>query len=228
MAPLRDIHVPKSSYTEFIHSSMVKIIVGKEEKQQSFTVYENIITSRSAFFCAALNGKWVESQDKIVKLPDEDPESAALYLQLIMTNKLGIRDISKLEMMKMFIDVESKNLVIHGMLARCRDSHPGNKFYVPGSDIVRIIYAGTASKSDVARKLLIDMYAQYGSPDWFKDANSLEKYPPEFVMDVMMRLIETRDREVGEEEKVRFCDPEKYMEKKEEPLDVEVTGENTV
>lgn len=47
---------------------------------KQFTVYESLITSNSAFFANALGHDWKEAQERVVPLPENEPEVFRLYL----------------------------------------------------------------------------------------------------------------------------------------------------
>lgn len=49
--------------------------------------HKDLIVSRSDFFTRALNGKWKEGNDNVVKLPEDEPEIFWLYIQLLYSGK---------------------------------------------------------------------------------------------------------------------------------------------
>ncbi|PSN62379.1 hypothetical protein BS50DRAFT_457197, partial [Corynespora cassiicola Philippines] len=64
----------------------VTILVGQDDKQKQFTVHEDLLRTRSKYFDACLKGNpnvgtWIESEDRVVRLPDDEPEVFALYTQ---------------------------------------------------------------------------------------------------------------------------------------------------
>jgi hypothetical protein len=72
---------------------MIKILVGEEERV--FLVHKSALTARSQFFKTAMGGKWQEAQDGVVKLPDDDGDTFALYEQLVYTGKVPAFDDSE-------------------------------------------------------------------------------------------------------------------------------------
>lgn len=54
--------------------TLVRIEVGSDEEKQAFDVYHGVLCFYSGFFKAALNGRWKESQDQVVQLPEDDPK----------------------------------------------------------------------------------------------------------------------------------------------------------
>lgn len=61
-------------------SPIVTVVVG--ESQQEITAHEGVLCGSSKLFRNAMNGKWKESEDRRIFLPDDDPETFRSYLQL--------------------------------------------------------------------------------------------------------------------------------------------------
>ena len=55
-------------------------------------MHESLLTSRSKFFKKAMNKGWKEAEDKLVKLPEDDPDIFALYEQLVYTGCIPVFD----------------------------------------------------------------------------------------------------------------------------------------
>jgi hypothetical protein len=55
---------------------------------QEFRIHEAVLTARSKFFKAAMGKQWKESEDKAVKLPEENPDVFRLYTQLVYTGRI--------------------------------------------------------------------------------------------------------------------------------------------
>lgn len=64
---------------------VVTILVGPAEK--SVFIHRTLLTSKSAFFNAALAGPWAESTTGIIRLSDEDPELFSLYASWIYNHE---------------------------------------------------------------------------------------------------------------------------------------------
>lgn len=67
-------------------SEEMTVLVGEEEKR--FTVPKSFLTKTSDFFYACCNGEWKESKTKTVKLPEQQPDAFATYLQWLYTGEL--------------------------------------------------------------------------------------------------------------------------------------------
>jgi len=60
---------------------MLTVVVGEGEDKQDFTVHEDVICDHSDLFRKAMNGKWKESEERIIPLAKEDLETFSMYLQ---------------------------------------------------------------------------------------------------------------------------------------------------
>ncbi|KAK5172962.1 uncharacterized protein LTR77_003084 [Saxophila tyrrhenica] len=71
---------------------MATVIVGdatdKTRPETRYTIHKDLLTSASPFFAAALNGKFTESLDQTVRLPEEKPEIFEWFLQWLYTGTL--------------------------------------------------------------------------------------------------------------------------------------------
>jgi hypothetical protein len=59
---------------------------------KKFSIHKALVVERSKFFANALNGSWKESDDGIVLLPEDDPEIFELYLQVLYTGTVPIKE----------------------------------------------------------------------------------------------------------------------------------------
>jgi hypothetical protein len=68
--------------------SLVTIEVGVKPNRETFVAHEGIICARSEFFRRAMNGNWTESNEKLVKLHEDDPRAFGVYLNHVYTGQL--------------------------------------------------------------------------------------------------------------------------------------------
>lgn len=71
--------------------AIVTVIVGENEAQRTFHVYEGPLKQYSSYFRTALNGCWLESNERVVKLPQDEPEVFQVFFNYIMSGKLYAR-----------------------------------------------------------------------------------------------------------------------------------------
>jgi hypothetical protein len=69
---------------------MVTIQVGLESNDAKIVAHESFLTMRSEFFRRAMNGAWEEADTRVVKLPEDDPDIFALYINYVYTAQLAI------------------------------------------------------------------------------------------------------------------------------------------
>ncbi|KAE9979957.1 hypothetical protein EG328_000602 [Venturia inaequalis] len=55
---------------------------------KKYTVHETIIRAESPFFEAALSKEWKESEERVVRLPEQYPEAFDIYMRWIYSGKL--------------------------------------------------------------------------------------------------------------------------------------------
>ncbi|KAF2241927.1 hypothetical protein BU26DRAFT_395163, partial [Trematosphaeria pertusa] len=152
-------------------SELIDIYVGQESaSQQKFQAHKDILTSHSPFFEAAVNSTtWAEGLDKVVRMPDDDPEAFGIWLQLTYTGKMGIEDgsmegnrVYELLMMvyvmaEKLIDSRTMDICMEATLKRMRTMQHDGYRHFPGSKPIRILYGGTPESSPM-RRLLVDAY----------------------------------------------------------------------
>ena len=64
------------------------MIVGDNEAEHTFYVHEEVAAEFSDFLKAAIQGGFSEAQDRIVRLPDDDPELFKIFLAFTYTGRV--------------------------------------------------------------------------------------------------------------------------------------------
>lgn len=80
--------MPNSTSIDF--GKEVIVLVGKSENR--FVCHANLLTAQSPFFEAALSGKWLESKEKLIRLPEQDPTAFSIYLNWRWTGTVDLWD----------------------------------------------------------------------------------------------------------------------------------------
>lgn len=84
-----------NSSSPSLSGSMIRILVGKEEKEYCAHKYYLVMTSR--FFRAALANPWEDNQGT-VRLPEQKPEAFARYLHYAYHNVITTKpEVDKIE-----------------------------------------------------------------------------------------------------------------------------------
>lgn len=179
------------------YRGFIEVKVGEGEKQETFDVHEALITPRSLFFKKAMSGSWKESEDRIVNLPEEDPEIFKIYVHHLYTGSVAVipeplpavtgRPV-KWIICRLYVlaeklqDVKAKNSAIEALLAECRE-----KYKYPGQSSVSTIYNGTLPGS-MARKVLVDLYSCKTTSKWITKS----QWSDEFLRDLLVKILDKR------------------------------------
>lgn len=174
--------------------------IGTLTDQKEFIVYEGTICARSEFFRRALNGNWAESEERLVRLTEDEPAIFAIYLNHVYTNQLatidirrdrqdteaefdnGIREeyvrLSKLYVLcKRLQDVKGKNAITLAILAVSKEKNTNGSWYVPPAKEIMRLYGGTPENAPI-RKLVVDIWTSV-SPEVI--TKNFDRLPKEFL-----------------------------------------------
>lgn len=136
-------------------------------------------------------------------MPDVDSEAMAVYLEFLYTDKLpvsqrtedGVPDFPWLAkvyvLAEQLMDSTAKNAVMHGFFSQMRTPDTNGAFWFP-ADIVQTVYDGTASPTNPARRLLVDLYHDYGTEVWLKDPE--DELPRDFLLELSQVMIKSSKR----------------------------------
>ena len=169
---------------------MVVFRVGKENPQD-YAIHESLIKPVSEFVCLALNEEWKEAKERLIPLPEDDPEvfellQAWLYNETIPSMNLqdGVKDAAEYKMLvqayilgdKLGI-TDFKDAIIDSIILKLRhtarfDARLGN-----------LVYENTPDRSPL-RKLWQDVYVFAGHPSWLDEDWLGEFMDAEFAVDL--------------------------------------------
>lgn len=148
---------------------MVALLVGPDEIE--LHAHGAYLCRQSDFFEAALKEEWIEGQTRIVKLPREQPETVAQYLDFIYTGCLPTTTMKTIRgrgraynvLAELFalgerlLDSELRNVVISEFVRVTTYNKNGTLGRFPDNNAVRTIYRCTTSASP-ARRLIVNFY----------------------------------------------------------------------
>jgi hypothetical protein len=148
------------------------------------TVHGTHLTRDSDFFKASLRKEWVEGQTRVIKLPEEDPETMAHYMTFVYHKKLPFEDIIPKEfshfkarwpiLIDLYVYGERflcrliQNAVIKELIHITRTKSINGGIYFPIRANVDKVYRGTPEGSPL-RQLMVDMHAIRGKKDWLSE-----------------------------------------------------------
>lgn len=191
--------VPSSAY-DFNADDIVILLVGPQERKM--VVHSPQITAHSEFFAAALKKEWIEGQAREIKLPEEEPEIVAYYIESVYFGKLptdiytttspglekelGYKLLAEMYVLaERMLDSRCRNRLLQEVLRlrdlKCKTGDRWNPTHVP----INIIYQGTAPGSP-ARRLLLDIHAKQAREDWYPEDVHVD---PVFLMDLLRKFL---------------------------------------
>lgn len=170
--------------------------------------HESFLTSRSEFFCRAVNGRWEESETRIVKLPEDSPKTFALYIDCAYTNQISSdsvernpskkaesntkenTDLIKAEiwglvhvyiLAEKLLDGTTRNIVIETLF---KLFHLENPPFRPGGEMINIVYRNTPETSPI-RRFLVDLRLDDAPVELRK---AIDVLPKEYLLDLAIAL----------------------------------------
>jgi hypothetical protein len=90
--PLYRTHADDPSYD---YNNLISVLVGPDKA--TFTVHENYICAKSKFFKAACSKQWTrgaEGINRVIRLPEEDPQIFKSYVSWVYTNEVVVQGIA--------------------------------------------------------------------------------------------------------------------------------------
>lgn len=75
----------RSNIVEF--DNIITVLVGEEEKR--FIIHQDAVCAKSKFFQAACSTRWLEGQERIVRLRDVDPTVFQAYSRWVYSGKIS-------------------------------------------------------------------------------------------------------------------------------------------
>jgi hypothetical protein len=168
-----------------------------------------------------MNGNWAERDERLVKLPEDDPKIFAAYINVVYTNiptsptekPMDMRAIdneytvlSKLYVLsEKFCDVAAKNATIEAILAVKDEKATDGNDYLPGWLSIRTMYEGTP-KGAPGRRLIVNLWTNFGFKEDFMERNEVQ-LPRDFIFDLMLALGKERQAQAStlQSAMVRVC-----------------------
>ncbi|OSS46588.1 hypothetical protein B5807_08442 [Epicoccum nigrum] len=212
-----DVRVPITKAYDYVSSPCIRVDVGTGPAMKQFTVYESLITSNSAFFANALGHDWKEARERVVPLPENEPEVFRLYLTYLYASIIpiipasskgegveeredgegdvekGAQDqyiaLSKLYVLaEQLVDETTKSTVLDALAAHAKET---NFRVLPDGESIYVIYSSTVDSNE-ARNWLIDLYTDYGGARSLGSNDSA--YPADFIADVARSVLTKRTK----------------------------------
>jgi hypothetical protein len=172
-----------------------------------------------------MNGNWAERDERLVKLPEDDPEIFATYINFVYTNTVatsGAEDpkthdalaaelitLSHLYVLsEKLCDTAAKNATIEATLAAAEEKDTDGKTSIHGWRSIRTMYEGTP-KGSPGRRLIVDLWTNFSFKDDFLERNEVQLHR-DFIFDVMLAL--GKERQAAGKHVAKRYDANRYME----------------
>ena len=115
-----------------------------------------------------MNGQWKEAEERLVKLPEDEPHIFSIYMEFLYTchfvcEHIGPKEedyedkiLGKLYVLaEKLMDDEAKKRVIDAFIMKNKVWRPGSSYSAPSMDIIRFIYERTTGPCGI-RRLFMD------------------------------------------------------------------------
>lgn len=201
---------PAIYFTELIFlrlkDKLIKIVVGTDN--EVFNVHEGILRASSPFFDKALSGPWKEATQRKIELPEDKPETFALYaywvycktLPLEITAKSVDDAIMDMEYIKLchayalgdkLLAPNFQNTVMNAIVEGTNILRADGQYYSPSKSVIRSAYDITL-KGSLLRHFLVDEWSECPEAKWFGPQET-ENLPHAFLEDLVEKLIHLRN-----------------------------------
>ncbi|KAF2827178.1 hypothetical protein CC86DRAFT_266377, partial [Ophiobolus disseminans] len=187
-------------------SNTVQIVVGKSLKERRFHVHESLLSSRSEFIKSTMHISWHQGQQSSLAFPDDNPDIFSLYVSYLYSGSLPTRGADEwLKLVRLYVlaeklrDTQAKNDIIDAMHGFIKEAVPretprqstteaAGRHPITAASLTEL-YAGT-QRGGLARKLVLDLYADNGTEDWLKDGKA--QLPNDFLFDLATTMMRKR------------------------------------
>ena len=170
-------------------SDVITFHVGKD-KPRDFVIHDSVIISRSDFVRLAISKDWKEAKDRIIPLPDDDPDTFELYQKWLYaghiytanpdpekTAKEYERLVKAYLLGEKLIDTVFKDVIIDCIISKLRSTG------VFDPRLTNLVYDNTPLNSALSR-LWRDVYVWTGSADWLDESKLGDFVNAEFSVEL--------------------------------------------
>lgn len=169
----------------------MEVKVGPDKK--AFTIHKSVLCNAASYFKVALEGNFIEAQNQILELPEDDPAvferfQLWLYTDRVLEKTETIKDIpySELVDLYLFSDIRSIATLQNAIIDHIIDKESLEHNCPPIESTTRIYQ--TLPPGNSLRRLCVDMAAGFGNVDKLFTPKTYGTYHPDYVMDVAVAL----------------------------------------
>lgn len=181
-------------YSRYGKDEIVTLFVGDERTEM--LAFASCLSFHSEFFKTALKKEWAEGQTRTIKLPEEEPEIVAQYLDYVLgkglptdSTNLDARGEVYTTLTMLFavgervLDSGLRNAIIAEIIRFTTILVVGPTYVFPNALQINNIYNCTTSASP-ARRLMVDLFMLAGNTTWLVDT-----LHPAFLKDMAEALM---------------------------------------
>lgn len=156
------------------------VLVGARKTQ--FTAHTDVVCARSEFFKAACHKHWQEGQLRVVSLPDAEPETFQMYMDLTYDRLVFDFDSSPLPLVKFYVladyldDLKARNRAMRLLLEQNHTPSPATIEFL-WEHTVRGSFLRQWAVDSIAAKLGVDKFSRW-----------MGLYPAEFVQQIAVKM----------------------------------------
>ncbi|KAK5733562.1 hypothetical protein LTR17_009550 [Elasticomyces elasticus] len=183
------------------YTDLITVLVGAAETR--FVAHKDILSAKSPFFSAACGRDWIEGQEKIVRLPEQDAEAFRVYLRWVYSDALDMTHMKEPEgttRPPSYINHFKVWILAHYLqdftLCNIATDHTIQTYHEPpklniAPNTLSYVFEHTALDSPMGQ-LFLDAYATRISGGWIK--RHLRELPNEVVLDMAVRFAEQKPK----------------------------------
>lgn len=166
--------------TSYDYDEVISVVVGLEKAK--FSAPRDVVCGRSRFFHKSCSLRWREGQEKVVPLPDCEPETFQMYMDTTYNRLVYDIDSSSLPLVKLhvladyLVDVKARHRAMRLLL---------NQRRYPSPETADFLWENT-SRGSLLRQWAVDAVAAKLGIDRF--ARLIGSYPAEFVQQIALKM----------------------------------------
>lgn len=171
--------------------------VGSDDTSQDFVVHEWILRSHSPFFDAALRNHWKEAEERLVKLPSDDPEAFRFYVGWMYFHNIstdsGSESKSLLKLVHAYVlgDILQDGDFRDAMIDSIKSQADAKGIHL--RTYMKEIYNNT-KEDDPLRALAVDILVFNGSEKWLVNGQQKKDVPEDALWDMLTRMVKCEQK----------------------------------
>ncbi|KAF2276943.1 uncharacterized protein EI97DRAFT_466515 [Westerdykella ornata] len=199
LVPIPKCPYVKARFSPNNYGPIVSVTVGKAEMQ--FHIHRGLLTYYSSYFKATLSQNWKEGKENAIKLPDDNPEAFKVFFHWVDTGCLygalgpnGKIPLGYQLICETYVFADAR--IIPQLCNACIDAlwqTICQEWTFPTPQL-QYIYDNTTSQSNLRKFIVYDAAKTF---KWENLDSDRQKYPQDFLADVILKLYGTKSAPGG-------------------------------